>query len=415
MKTTRINILQKIKLAATKFYFKNKPVDRNDWIRFGVLAISIPVFLYSAGQLGYKLFTYVYEDYLNSKVVELKPEPEKNPFDDIKIEEEDLVKGLPYKTVIGKDSRLNEAGRLVEYEGLWKRNNDLVGWINMPGFKKEINYPILYSGDNSFYLLRDYDKHDSRSGSIFLDGSNIPYHVDPLNIDRNYVLYGHAMYNMSMFGQLTDYWNNKDAWTNKKTIYIDLMNTRLEYEVVSTFLVDPYYNYRQTKFADDVEYKKYLDQIIAKSAHDFGAKLDVKDKLITLSTCYKTTRRTAIIGRLVRQIIYIMGSNTNIPSITPLVLPTNVPHDLPLLTPTPTPTPVVSLTPIVSPTGGPGKTPTPGATPSGNPTPTVTLAPGVTATPTPEVTTVPSDTPTPAPTDEPVATPTDAPTDTPAP
>jgi sortase B len=399
MKTTRINILQKIKLAATKFYFKNKPVDRNDWIRFGVLAISIPVFLYSAGQLGYKLFTYVYEDYLNSKVVELKPEPEKNPFDDIKIEEEDLVKGLPYKTVIGKDSRLNEAGRLVEYEGLWKRNNDLVGWLNMPGFKKDINYPILYSGDNSYYLLRDYDKHDSRSGSLFLDGSNIPYHVDPLDIDRNYVIYGHAMYNMSMFGQLTDYWNNKDAWANKKTIFIDLMNTRLEYEVVSTFLVDPNYNYRQTKFADDVEYKKYLDQIIAKSVHDFGAKLDVKDKLITLSTCYKSTRRTAIIGRLVRQIVYIMSSDNNLPSIPPLVLPTNVPHDLPMFTPTPLPTSAVSITP------GPGKTPTPALSPK--PSVTVTTGPsptgGITGTPTP--------------TPEPTATPTDVPvpTDTPTP
>lgn len=403
MKTTRINILQKIKLAAIKFYFKNKPIDRNDWIRFGVLAISIPVFLYSAGQLGYKLFTYVYEDYLNNKIIEQKPNHSKNPFDNIQVDAEEPSNGLPYKTIFGKDSRLNEAGRLVEYEGLWQRNNDLVGWINMPGFKKDINYPILYSGDNSFYLLRDFDKHDSRSGSIFLDGSNIPYHVDPLDIDRNYVLYGHAMYNMSMFGQLTDYWNNKDAWTNKKTIYIDLMNTRLEYEVVSTFLVDPYYNYRQTKFANDAEYKKYLDLILAKSVHDFGAKLDVKDKLITLSTCYKTTRRTAIIGRLVRQIIYIMGSNTNIPSITPFVLPTNVPHDLPLLTPTPTPTPGVSITPILSPTGGPGTTPTLSPKPSGGLTPGVSPTGAVTGTPTTEPT------PTNAPTDEP------APSDTPTP
>ena len=209
----------------------------------------------------------------------------------------------------------------------------MTGWISFPGFtEKKIYYPILYSGDNSYYLNRDFDRQQSSSGSVFLDASNTPSHENPLLLDYNYVLYGHAMRNKSMFGQLTDYFQNEWAWENATTIYIDFLNTRLEYKVFSTFLVDPDYNYRQTIFRSDEEYKVYLDNLLAISTHDFGVAVGVKDRILTLSTCYQSTRRTGIVAKLVRQIIYKKGTGPQNPNVTPVTLPTEGP------TPTPKPT-----------------------------------------------------------------------------
>lgn len=338
MKKTRKFSIQKIKESIMKFYISNKPVDVRDWIRLAILTISIPVFIYSAGQLGYKLYTYIYEDWRNSIIVDLKPDNKKDPF----VEVTGVVKkDEPYQIIYATDTNLNEFGRLPEYEKLWQRNNDMIGWITFPGFsRKPINYPIMYSGDNSFYVYRDFDKQDSYSGSIFLDGSNKPYYENPLELDYNYVIYGHAMKNKSMFGNITDYFKNEASWKNNK-IYVDYMNTRLEYEVFSTFLIDPKYNYRQTRFSTNEEYQTYLNDMLKKSTHDFGVDIDINDRIITLSTCYQTTRRTAVIGKLVRQIIYVKdGVNPNA-LVTPVVLPTYIPMNEP--SPTPRITPGVTI------------------------------------------------------------------------
>ena len=39
--------------------------------------------------------------------------------------------------------------------------------------QNKINYPILKSNDNNFYLTRDYNKKHNQSGSIFMDYRNI--------------------------------------------------------------------------------------------------------------------------------------------------------------------------------------------------------------------------------------------------
>ncbi|MHB8962626.1 MAG: sortase domain-containing protein, partial [Saccharofermentanales bacterium] len=361
MKSVKQDNFKKFKENIYKFYFKHKPVDTRDKIRLVILAIAIPVFIFSSYQLVNKLYTDFSDENQWKTIIDQKPDNEKNPFDDLAVVSE-AESNLPYQILKGEDSYLNDDGILKEYQTLWERNNDMIGWISFPGFSpKPINYPIVYSGDNSYYLRRDFDGNDSVAGSIFLDGSNSPYSVDNTVFDKNYVYYGHAMANRSMFGNISDYWTNEKSWENNK-IYIDFMNTRLEYEVFSTFVCDPYFNYRQTHFSSDAQYQEYLDMLVAKSVHDFGLTLGIDDRIITLSTCYKKTRRTAIVAKLVRQIVYTKSThgNTDI-KITPIVMPTYMPFKVPTRTPSPTPGPTSGVTPGVTPgvTDSPTVTPVP--------------------------------------------------------
>lgn len=69
---------------------------------------------------------------------------------------------------------------------------DAVGWLYIPD--TSINYPVMQSGDNDFYLHHAYDGSSLKSGSIFLDYRCENRFMNPVNI-----VYGHNMRNGSMF------------------------------------------------------------------------------------------------------------------------------------------------------------------------------------------------------------------------
>jgi len=357
MKTVKKGRIESIKNKIREFFTKHKPVTRQDWIRLIVLAIAIPVFLYSSTKLVMQIYTYISEDNKNQQIINLKPSESKNPFDDVETSAvivDKVTSKFPYQIILGKDSYLNEHGRLAEYEHLWQKNNDMVGWFYFPGTpRRDINYPLLQAQDNIYYLNYDFNKNRSYSGSIYMDYRNNSYSKNPLKIDRNYIITGHAMKDMSMFGSISGYWHNENAQKNAKYIYVDLLNTKLQYEVFSAFAVYPNYNYKQINFADDQEYLDYLNDMVAKSSVDFGIKVGIDDKIVTLETCYLSDRRTVIVGRLIRQIIYEIpeletGEDSDLisrieeseapsekPSVTPVVLPTDIPVNVPFPTATP--------------------------------------------------------------------------------
>lgn len=351
MKSAKVGLIEKIKLKIKTAFIKHKPVNKQGWIRLGVLVIAVPVFIYSSSMLVYRLYTYIYEDYKNRQIIEMRPPAERNPFDEFiddetgKTPKEDDTDdwGLPYRIIYGTDSYLNENGILAEYQDLWERNNDMVGWIFFPGVRRrDINYPVLQGQDNIFYLNYDFDKNRSYSGSIYMDYRNTAFHKNPLDIDRNYIITGHAMRDFTMFGGISSYWHFESMWESARYIYVDLLNTRLMYEVASAFVTYPQFNYKQVHFSDDEEYQKYLNTLIAKSNNDFGIELTADDKIVTLETCYLTSQRTVIVGRLIKQIIYEKPERTdnedeekNGLEVTPIALPTDIPMNVPSPTPGP--------------------------------------------------------------------------------
>lgn len=90
----------------------------------------------------------------------------------------------------------------VDFETLKEANPDVIGWIYFDNIE-QINYPILYSGDDETYLHTDLYGNASKSGCIFMEGNNVP----DFN-DCHTILYGHNMKNGSMFGSLKQYKND---------------------------------------------------------------------------------------------------------------------------------------------------------------------------------------------------------------
>lgn len=74
-------------------------------------------------------------------------------------------------------------------------NPQIIGWISVDGTK--LNNPILQADNNDYYLNHNFKNKESRAGSVFMD-----YRNQILDMNKNTILYGHAMKNETMFGSL---------------------------------------------------------------------------------------------------------------------------------------------------------------------------------------------------------------------
>ena len=114
-----------------------------------------------------------------------------------------------------------------KYADVYAQNNDLVGWVSIPGTR--IDYPVMQTKDNpDFYLKHAFDKSYSSYG--------VPYVQEncDIGISDNLVLYGHHMNNGSMFSDLCKY-ESEDFYQEHKIIHFDTLESFGEYEVIAAF------------------------------------------------------------------------------------------------------------------------------------------------------------------------------------
>ena len=103
----------------------------------------------------------------------------------------------------------------VDWEALAAINEDIVGWIYIPG--SVVNYPIVQGDDDSYYLKHGFTGESGwagRFGTIFLAAANSGDFSDDNNL-----LYGHHMANGSMFGLIGDM-IKQSTFDEYRTIYI---------------------------------------------------------------------------------------------------------------------------------------------------------------------------------------------------
>lgn len=167
----------------------------------------------------------------------------------------------------------------VNYDELLRKNSDTVGWIKVNGTK--INYPVVQSNNNNYYLYHAYDKSKNNAGWIFAD-----YHNDMVNLDRNTVIYGHGRLNNTMFGSLKSIL--KSSWYDNKDNYIVKFSTLKEntlWQVFSIYSIKKEVYYITTNFKNNEAYNEFLITMKNRSIKDFNINVNVNDRIITLSTC----------------------------------------------------------------------------------------------------------------------------------
>lgn len=100
------------------------------------------------------------------------------------------------------------AKETVSFEDLVSQNSDVKAWLTLYG--TNIDYPVLYSSDENYYLFRDALGKSSSSGSIFIDCQCNPDFSDSVT-----VVYGHHMEANKMFGDI-DLFSNRNFFDTHK-------------------------------------------------------------------------------------------------------------------------------------------------------------------------------------------------------
>lgn len=179
-----------------------------------------------------------------------------------------------------------EALAETDLEALREVNPDVIGWIRIPGTK--IDYPILQSGDNEYYLKHTWKGHRNIVGSIFMEYQNQPDFTD-----WNTILYGHNMNNGSMFAALHKF--RKEAfWETHPYVYLVTDAGVLRYEIFSSYSARVDSMTYDLSFHQTETKEEFLAMALENSQIDTGILPEPTDRILTLSTCsgagYETRR-----------------------------------------------------------------------------------------------------------------------------
>ena len=178
---------------------------------------------------------------------------------------------------------------IIDFDSLSKKNSDVVGYLKVNN--TNIDYVVVKTKNNNYYLNHNFNKKWSSSGWIFADYRN---KID--GSDKNIVIYGHSMKSGSMFGTLRkalkkDWYKNKD---NRKIMFATKDGTSY-YEIFSIYSIMSEDYYINTKFENDDSFKEFIKTIKNRSIYNFKVDVSETDSILTLSTCYNTNNKRIVV------------------------------------------------------------------------------------------------------------------------
>lgn len=290
---------------------KEKRTKQNKKLSFAMLSLSFAVylvciFLISRWYVQGLKIKYLSQDILNSTEI-IEEEELNTPESDIEPNPSDVANiGTEVSPPSNAPSNnttfyypndywdyMNVPFMNVNFEELLKKNPDTVGWIKVNGTK--VNYPIVQTGDNDYYLSHAFNKRNNAGGWIFAD-----YRVNFKEFGKNTIIYGHNMNNKTMFGSIptmlyNSYLNNSD----NHYIKISTPTTNTVWRVFSIYTIEPEVYYLKTNFKTE-PYERFISIIKERSIHNFGVDVTTDDKILTLSTCDNTgTKRVAVHAKMI--------------------------------------------------------------------------------------------------------------------
>lgn len=138
-------------------------------------------------------------------------------------------------------------------------------------------YPVMYSGDNEFYVTHNESGESAKSGSLFLDMSSKGF------VDDGATIIGHNMENSKMFSNL-DLYKNEGFFRNNSYIVLFDGNAFYYYKPFSVFIMDDSQEILPRDFENGEERTTAIESLIARSMHS-RLNLDMSKPILYLRTC----------------------------------------------------------------------------------------------------------------------------------
>lgn len=208
---------------------------------------------------------------------------EELPYLEAALDAKKLVRDYTSEEETDDEGRAGEAlgllGRAIDFQGLREMNEDITGWIFIPG--TPVDYPILQHPDNNtYYLYHAPDGSENIVGSIYLYAEADRDFTEPHTI-----LFGHNMASGQQFGRLSDY-ADKEFRDRYPYVYIYLPDRAMQCEIYSVYsctVQDDTYTVGYVYGTQ--EYRDFIAHTEAASVWEGQISPGTADPVITLSTC----------------------------------------------------------------------------------------------------------------------------------
>lgn len=165
----------------------------------------------------------------------------------------------------------------VDFTTLKEINQDAEGWLTLYGTK--INYPVVQTTDNSYYLTHTFQGTENKEGALFID-----YHIESGMEAKNIIIYGHNMQNGAMFGTLS-YYKNPAMIENYPAFLLYTENGTWECAVFAAYMTTADSDTYTYGFGSEESFLAYIGRMQAQSLYETGVAVAAGDSIVTLSTC----------------------------------------------------------------------------------------------------------------------------------
>lgn len=260
---------------------------KKEVIYFFIFFIPIPILVFST----YKIINYLIDSpntkeiitnvLNNTEIIEYEDE-------NAEIIESDEHPDTPYWNFIKMD--LID----VDFKNLKKTNSDTIAWIYVGG--TNVNYPVVQTSDNDFYLTHSFDKSNNKAGWLFMD-----YRNSLTNDEKNTIIYAHNMKDKTMFGSLdnllTAEWYNEEE---NRIIKMSSENSNTLWQIFSIYTIETTNDYIQTIFENNEDYQKFINLIKNRTYRNFNTQVTTNDRILTLSTCHGKTKKLVVHAKLIK-------------------------------------------------------------------------------------------------------------------
>lgn len=178
----------------------------------------------------------------------------------------------------------------VNFEQAVETNPECVAWIYSPD--TVINYPVVFSGDNFYYLDHNFNGEIDNHGSIFIDARN-----DGRFSDQNTVIWGMNMNDGMMLASLCKY-QDSSYYNKHPVIYLSTPDKNYRLDLIAGFATDVGSFAYTMNFTSREQFEDYI--ALVKELSTFKSNVEVKntDKIVTLSTSTNRGNNFVAIGKL---------------------------------------------------------------------------------------------------------------------
>ena len=189
---------------------------------------------------------------------------------------------------VGEQEDRYPKGMLASFRGLYDINPQVVGYVQYHAQAQEdflqIDYPVVYAGDNTTYLNTNFYGDASADGTLFLDER---CNDDTASLT---IVYGKNAANGRMFAGLNSLVGSVYDARAAATLTYSTLYEKSEYRVFAVVLTDEsamgpaFFNSCRTSFGSEEEFNEHIKAVQARSLFDYGVNVSATDDVLALVT-----------------------------------------------------------------------------------------------------------------------------------